>query len=134
MFNVSTPSCNTSLQSLSKFLHSLVDRCSKLFSWRNNKPLVPPNFWHSRVGKMQYCGLCIICYDKSGSRTTAYFDKHYLLRRQTARRCLTPNRPYHIALQTMTELDVECVHQATASVDIDSTLLHRLIDAGFYGT
>ena len=31
----------------------------------------------------------------------------------------------HIALHTMTELDIECIHQVTASVDIDSTLLHR---------
>jgi len=28
-------------------------------------------------------------------------------------------------MMTMAELDVECIHQATASVDIDSTLLHR---------
>ena len=34
----------------------------------------------------------------------------------------------------MTKLDVECIHQAiyTASVDIDSTLLHRPTAAGFY--
>ena len=36
-----------------------------------------------------------------------------------------------IALHTMTELDVECIHQATAFVDIDSTLLHRPTAAGF---
>jgi len=36
----------------------------------------------------------------------------------------------HIALHTMTELDVECIHQATAFVDIDSTLLHRPTAAG----
>jgi len=37
----------------------------------------------------------------------------------------------HIAFLAMTELDVECIHQATASVDIDSTLLHRPTAAGF---
>jgi len=31
----------------------------------------------------------------------------------------------HIAMHTVTELDVECIHQATAFVNIDSTLLHR---------
>ena len=31
----------------------------------------------------------------------------------------------HITLHTMTEINVECIHQTTASVDIDSTLLHR---------
>ena len=37
----------------------------------------------------------------------------------------------HIVLHTMTELDVEFVHQATASVDIDSALLHRPTAARF---
>jgi len=37
----------------------------------------------------------------------------------------------HIVLYTMTELDVECIHQATTSVDIDSTLPHRPTAAGF---
>jgi len=37
-----------------------------------------------------------------------------------------------IALHTMTKLDVECIYQATAFVDIDSTLLHRPTAAGFY--
>jgi len=32
---------------------------------------------------------------------------------------------------TMTELDVECIHPVTAFVDIDSTLLHRPTAAGF---
>jgi len=32
---------------------------------------------------------------------------------------------------TMTELDVECIHQMTAFVDIDSTLLHRLTADSF---
>jgi len=36
-----------------------------------------------------------------------------------------------IALHTMTDLDVECIHQATASVDIDRTLLHKPKAAGF---
>jgi len=30
----------------------------------------------------------------------------------------------HIALHILTQLDVQCIHQATASVDIDSTLLY----------
>jgi len=37
----------------------------------------------------------------------------------------------HIALHTMTELDVECIHQVKATVDIDSTLLHRPTAAAF---
>ena len=37
----------------------------------------------------------------------------------------------HVALHTVTELDVECIHQATESVDIDSTMLHRPTAAGF---
>jgi len=37
----------------------------------------------------------------------------------------------HIALHTMTDLDVECIHQATTFVDIDSTLLHKPTAAGF---
>jgi len=37
----------------------------------------------------------------------------------------------HIALYTVTELDVECIYQGTASVDIDSTLLHRPTAVGF---
>jgi len=37
----------------------------------------------------------------------------------------------HIMLQTMTKLEVECIHQVTASVDIDSTLLHRPTAVGF---
>jgi len=37
----------------------------------------------------------------------------------------------HIMLHTTTELDVECIHQATAFVDIDSTSLHRPTAAGF---
>jgi len=37
----------------------------------------------------------------------------------------------HIALHTMTELDVECIHQASAFIDIDSTLLHKPSAAGF---
>jgi len=37
----------------------------------------------------------------------------------------------HIALHTVTELKVECIHQATAFVDIDITLLHRPTLPGF---
>jgi len=37
----------------------------------------------------------------------------------------------HITLHTMTELDIECIHLATAFVDTDSTLLQRPIAAGF---
>jgi len=46
--------------------------------------------------------------------------------------CNAASRPIdHIALHTMTELDVECFHQAIAFLAIDSTLLHRPTAAGF---
>ena len=38
----------------------------------------------------------------------------------------------HLTLHTMTQLDIECIHQATASVSIDSTLLHRPTAISFY--
>jgi len=48
------------------------------------------------------------------------------------RTTLIASRPIdHMVLHTMTELDVECIHQATASVDIDNTLLHKPTAAGF---
>jgi len=37
----------------------------------------------------------------------------------------------HVALHTMIELDVKCIHQATAPVDIDSTLLRKPTAVGF---
>ena len=40
----------------------------------------------------------------------------------------------HIALHTMTELDVKSIHPATTSVDIDSTLQHRPTAAAAFST
>jgi len=41
----------------------------------------------------------------------------------TVQHWLTPIND--IALHTMTELDFKCIHQVTALIDTDSTLLHK---------
>jgi len=49
--------------------------------------------------------------------------------------CDATSHPFdHMTMHTMTELNVEslkCIHEATASVYTDSTLLHRPTTAGF---
>jgi len=45
------------------------------FELRTNMLLVAPGFGSCELQKMQYCGLCNICYHESGSQnSTTYLD------------------------------------------------------------